>query len=291
MRKLLTGDRRRGHSAAVSVCACLCVVTVASASYESDFDDLNGSPSGVVLTGQDGYYLPAGTTSTDFLVYTYVDNALGIVQNPEGGTQFVGGTGPGSPTFARAQRDVDFGDGTETWLMTYDFACLYTGTGPSAQNIGSVSVMSSVVPDIDYIHLFSWVDPNDPVSFNAFYMAYDAAGNQFPQPGASPGPEWEGLEVNHWYRGWIMLELASNRIVEVGIVDLETGVEAVFGPADWYLEGGAAGGVGPPISFRFFAGGGVPGNVAVFDNMSIVLVASTPVKEASWGRIKEMYKR
>jgi hypothetical protein len=275
---------------ALAACACLCAAGVANATYVSDFEDLDCFPGGTILTGQDGYYLPPGTDSTDFFVFKYVGNPVNLPQNPEGGDQFVSGTGPGSPTFARAQRDVDWGDGTETWIMTYDFAATYVGQGASAQNIGSVSVMSSLFPDIDYIHLFTWVDPNDPVSFNAFYMAYDVNGTQFAQPGESPGPAWENLPIDHWFRASMILELPTNLIIEVGIIDLETMEETIYYPTDWYLEGGAGGGVGPPINFRFFGGGSVAGNTTAFDNISIVVYEPTPIEETTWGQIKSQYK-
>ena len=67
--------------------------------------------------------------------------------------------------------------------------------------------------------------------------------------------------------------------------------ESVYYPSGWYLEGGAGGGVGPPINFRFFAGGGnVAGNTAAFDNISIVIFEPTPMAETTWGQIKAQYK-
>ena len=65
---------------------------VAAAQYSQDFEGLIGSPTGVMLTGQDLYYLPNGTGDTDFMVYTYAGNSLGIVQNPAGGAQFIAAT-------------------------------------------------------------------------------------------------------------------------------------------------------------------------------------------------------
>ena len=273
---------------ATAVCALFLAAPLALAEYEQDFDGLNGSPDGVPLTGQDGYYTPAGTESVDFLVYAYEDNVIGIPQNPEGGSQFIAGTGPGDGVYARAQRDMVFDEGT-LWKLQYDFCATFLGTGESAQNLGSFSVRSSET-DNDYIHLMSWVDPLDPSTFNAFYMAYDFGGSQFAQPGESPGPGWEGLEVNHWYRAWTIVDLETNLILEVGIVDLEFMTEATYEPADWYLEGGGGGGVGPPIAFRFFAGGSVPGNTAAFDNAVIVLEAPVPVVEVTWGGLKAKFK-
>ncbi|UCD74915.1 MAG: hypothetical protein JSV91_14150 [Phycisphaerales bacterium] len=255
-------------SAGAVIAVCLLAAPAAHAGYISDFEGLNASPAGVILTGQDMYYIPPDTDSVDFLAFTYAGNVLGFPQNPNGGSQFVGGTGPGNAVYARAQRDVQYGDGTGVWTIAYDFAATYLGSLPSAQNIGSVSTQG--YPDEStFIHLFTWVDPNDPVSFNAFYMGFDAAGNAHAQPGYSPGPAWENLPINHWYRSWTAFDLDTNMILEVGIIDLTTGIQSTYAPADWYLAGGQAGGLGPPTGFRFFAGGGVEGNTMGFDNISI----------------------
>jgi hypothetical protein len=256
-------------SAGAATTVCLLMASAVHADYMSDFEGLNASAAGTILTGQDGYYLPAGVDSVDFLAFTYAGNALGLPQNPNGGSQFVGGTGPAGAVYARAQRDVQYGDGTGVWTIGYDFAATYLGSGISGQNVGSVS--TQIYPDeATYIHLFSWVDPNNPVSFNAFYLAFDAGGTAHTQPGMSPGPAWENLNVNHWYRSWTAFDLDSNMILEVGIIDLTTGIENTYAPSDWYLAGGQAGGFGPPTGFRFFAGGSVAGNSMGFDNISIV---------------------
>jgi len=304
----------------------LLVATVAAAQYENDFDGLMADPNGVVLTGQDFFYLPTG--SVDFLAYTYAGNVLGMPQNPEGGTIFVAGLGPGGTTFARTQRDVAFGDGTGAWQITYDFCAAYLGTGASANNLGSFSIRYDDT-NVHNIHLFSWVDPNVPTNYNAFYLAYDATGIQMAQPGTSPGPAWGNLVLNHWYRAWTTIDLDQNKIVEVGIIDLETMQQSVFNPVDWYLVGGSAGAIGPPQNFRFFGGGSVYGNAMAFDNMSIAQPAASgaccfptelcqiltqeqcegqggtfmeglpcepnpcliPVERTSWGKLKDAFSR
>ncbi len=269
------------------------VVLVASgpagAEYMTGFEGLDGSPEGVVLTGQDLYYLPPGVESTDFMVYTYTGNTLGLLENPTGGDQFIGGTGQGDGTYARAQRDMDF-TGEMVWYLAYDFAAAYLGSPPSANNIGSFSLRNEDAGISHYIHLMTWVNPDDPTSYNAFYMPYDAAGNQFAQPGESPGFMWEGLELGHWYRAWTIVDLDLNRILEVGIMDLGTGGEEVYNPPDWYLEGGSSGTTAVPENFRFFAGGGAYGNSMGFDNVEITPAEPTPVSSATWGAVKSMFK-
>lgn len=250
-------------SAALAVLGILALAPAAMAQYQQDFDGLSGSPSGVVLTGQDGYYLPNGTGDTDFLVYTYAGNSLGIVQNPEGGSQFIAGTGPGDgTTYARAQRNVTFGAGV--WEVWYDFCGIYSGQPPATDNLGSFSMRQST--NTVHINLFTWVDLNNPTAIKSTYVPYDAFGTQFPIPGTPPGPEWSNLSVNHWYRCRTVIDLDANMIIEVGIRDLSGGTEAVYNPTDWYLYGGANGSGFLPDAIRFFGGGGGPGNTTAWDN-------------------------
>lgn len=233
----------------------------AGAQYSQDFEGLVGSPSGVILTGQDNYYLPA--SSVDFLCYTYNGNVLGVVQNPEGGEQFIGGTGPGDGvSYARAERSVSFGLGR--WELWYDFCGIYTGAPPGSNNLGSFSMREGSVNTV-HINLLTWVDPNNPVAINSTYVFYDANGVQSAIPGTPPGAEWANLQPNHWYRARTVIDLDLNQIVEVGIRDLSGGNEAVYVPSGWYLIGGA-GGWNPPDGIRFFGGGGLPGNTTCWDN-------------------------
>jgi hypothetical protein len=233
--------------------------------YTQNFDGLNGSPAGVVLTGQDDYYLPTGPPSdVDFLVYTYAGNALGIVQNPEGGTQFIGGTGPGGGAYARAQRNVFIDTGI--WEAVYDFCGIYTGAPPGSNNLGSFSMRQGA--NTVHINLLTWVDPNNPVAINATYVYYDQNNVQSPIPGTPPGPEWANLLPNHWYRARTVMDIDLNQIIEVGIRDLSGGEEAVFFPTGWYLYGGDSP-LGPPDAFRWFGGGGTAGNSTAWDNALI----------------------
>jgi hypothetical protein len=257
--------------------------------YITGFEDLFGWFSGEPLAGQDGYYIPVAG-SAEFFVYTYADNMLGLPQNPTGELQFIGGTGPGSSVYARAQRDLMFDEGN-IWYLGYDFAAAYPGPAPGGNNLGSFSLRDDNATPVvtDYIHLMSWVDLANPTTYNAFYMGYDPAGTQFPQPGVSPGTAWENLQLDHWYRAWLRLDFDTNLIIQVGIIDLSTGAESTFEPFGWYLQGGTVP-VGRPASFRFFAGGSVPDNVLAFDNIDIHPEIPTPVEESTWGAIKALYK-
>src|SRR5687768_3974417 len=81
---------------------------LANADFFANFEapGYSGSSAGVLLTGQDGWQLPAG--SVDHNVFTYAGNAPGFVANPNGGAQFISGTSQGGTLFSRAQHDHDF---------------------------------------------------------------------------------------------------------------------------------------------------------------------------------------
>lgn len=250
----------------------LLACSAASAEYVADFDPptFDGAPEGVLMTGQDGWYLPdTDPPGVDYNVYTYEGNVLGVIPNPYGSTQFVAGIGPGG-VYARAQHDIDWSIGG-VWEIEYDVAALYDGEPPGADNLGSCSIQPSADSVGSMIHLFSWVDPNVATNWKAFYMHYDAAGVQVAQPGTSPGPEWDNLDLNHWYRFEVTLDFDINMITEVGITDLTGGGDPVhFEPMDWYLSGGDVGGPPTVTGLRFFAGGGVPGNTLAWDNLSVI---------------------
>lgn len=269
----------RTFATCIGVCSLAC--GVASAQYETGFEapTFTGSPSGTILTGQDAFYLPPGTNSVDYFVYTHAGNALGLPPNPGGGgEQFVAGCGPAGepePFYARAQRDMTWGTGV--WEVVYDVACVWQDSGgPAAQNLGSFSVQPhSVPPDppasASYAQLFTWMDENDPpLGWRAGYLRYTRDDQERPWPGSIAGPEWENLELNHWYRFKTTLDFDLNKITEVSITDLSTGDTATFAPARWHLRGGEGATPPTPTGFRFFAGSGAePGNCVAWDNLRI----------------------
>jgi hypothetical protein len=221
--------------------------------------DYIGSAGGTILTGQQGWYLPAGT---DYNVYTYLGNMYGIVQNPQGGEQFIGGRMAGNASFARAQHDHNW-PGRDKWKVTVDVAALYTGTLPAVDNVASFSLQPSTTSKY-WQHLLTWQDVTTATQFRSAYLT---AENPLP-PGVFPGPEWQNLPVNHWYRLSTTFRFSDNLIIEVGIKDLTSGLETIVQPADWHLLQGT----GPvPSALRFFTGGGSgtspAGNFAAWDNL------------------------
>lgn len=252
------------------VCLCFLISSTSIADeYVTDFESLNSSMFGVSLTGQDNYYIPAGTTSVDFNVYDYTDNSLSIALNPNGGSQFIAGEGPGGGTFARAQRDLAFSSGVVD--VTYDMAALSNGSAPGSNNLGSFSSQGGGV--FGYIHLMTWADINTATNFQADFIGFNAANEQ--TTFVTPGSAFDALDLNHWYKFTTRLDFNTNQITRVSIEDLTAGTSTSEDLTGIYMRGGATGGV-VADGFRFFGGGGDAGNITAWDNMSVVDVATVP---------------
>ena len=59
---------------AVATGLLMLAAPTALAQYSQDFENLTGSATGEVLTGQDGFYLPVVPGREDFFVFTYAGN-------------------------------------------------------------------------------------------------------------------------------------------------------------------------------------------------------------------------
>src|SRR5713101_2869590 len=205
--------------------------------------DFAGSADGVSADGQQGWYTPPIDSTQDHYVYTYADNGLSLSTNATGEDQFLGAQVFVDGDLARAQLNFDW-TAASVWTVSYDFAARYNGFLPASDNLGSFSLQSSVT-DRYFIVLDTWVDTFTAVQWNTGYLAFDAGGTMFIDP-AVPGPEWQNLSVDHWYRQSTTFDLGSNSITSVSITDLDTGNMATFQPTGWYLAGGASGGGLPP---------------------------------------------
>lgn len=249
----------------MGVLAAAGLVAAANADFGSNFEAplYTGSAAGSAATGQDGWTLPAGIDSN---IYTYAGNALGLVTNPTGGEQFIGGRSEGGTSFPRAQRAHDFTTDNR-WVLAYDFAANWDGTPPSAINLSSFSLQDSVAAR-SFIALNNWIDNNDPtLGWKAEYNVFDSAGNALNN--MSPGAAWANLTMNHWYRQTTIVNFDTNMVEEVRLLDLTSGVLHVAHPRDWFMLGGANPTQPMPIGVRFFEGGNA-GNIMGWDNLRII---------------------
>jgi hypothetical protein len=159
-----------------------------------------------------------------------------------------------------------------TTVICYDAAASFNGTAPSAQNLGSFSLQPEAnvaAPSIQtYIQLNTWVDPNNPTTWSAGYLAYTAAGVQFAGSGMFAGPEWQNLPINHWFRFCTTVDFTLHSITTVSITDLTTNVTTTAQPTGWFLGGGQNSTLAVPSGVRFFAGGAL-GNIMGWDNLNL----------------------
>lgn len=253
--------------------ALLLVPALAVAQHSTGYETVKAAPGGLKLTGQDGYYIPAGTVSVDFKAYTYANNTLGVPNNPAGGKQFVAGIGPGQVngrnTFARAQRDMAYCG--EKWTASFDVLVQHRGKLPTGQNLGSFSIQP-FPGSKNFIALARWVNTATATAWNADYVYYSAFGTRL--IGSVPNAGFQNLAVNKWYRWETDFDFTTNQITEVRLIDLAAGKLVRQTLTTWYLEGGKAGGRKRPTGFRLFAGGSgatAEGNMLAFDNVALRL--------------------
>lgn len=243
------------------IAVCAMIAPALTAQYVSDFEALTASATGTLLTGQDGYYIPVAG-SIDWNVYTYAGNTMGVVANPNGGTNFIAGVSPGAN--CRAQRALAF-DNLSAWRFEFDVNCLYTGTATPTNNIGSCSTQPSTTAA--YINgLARWPATPTGATWDADLVYYDAANVS--TTGSLPDPNFQGLTANHWYHWAFEFDFVSNRYLAIEITDLGTNVTHRYEPTSMYMFGGSAG-APLPTDFRWFASGSA-GNVFAIDNARIV---------------------
>ncbi len=234
----------------------------------------NASAAGTILTGQaSGVWTQPIGGAADQRVFTYSGNQLGLSNNPNGGQQFMGmRTGTGGQN-AVAQHDHNF-SGTSEWIITYDVAVNWQGTGPAANSIGTFALAppppGSVASHRTYTAANDWVDPNNPsMGWRVSFQVFDAIGSPMsPQAAfASFGP----LQESRWYRLECQIDFSANRITAISIEDLLTGAQSSAAPMNWYLGGGLSNALPLPTAVRFRELGAT-GNAVGWDNVSITAV-------------------
>jgi hypothetical protein len=265
-----TGRARAGAITGAIAAAAIACPSARAQSFVFENPPYNGSNSGVTVNGQDGWITPAVAGSIDALVMTYAENIYNLPANPGGMSQLLTELSMGGTAFARAQHEGLTLPNIS--VICYDAVASFNGTLPTAQNLASFSLQpepNSAAPALkSYIQLDTWVDLTNPVAWNAGYLPYDMNNVQFAQPGAYAGPEWQNLEINHWYRFCTTIDFTLNRITSVSITDLNTNTTTTAQPAGWFIGGGQNSALPIPTGVRFFGGGGA-GNIVGWDNLSI----------------------
>ncbi|HMS18837.1 MAG TPA: hypothetical protein PKA37_18500, partial [Planctomycetota bacterium] len=159
------------------------LATFSPGQYSTDFESVSASPAGTPLAGQgasaqtgpQGYYVPStiGSASLDFNAHSYANNSLGVAQNPTGGCNFIGVTGPGNGIFGRTEVDITYP--TPVVTVAFDICVRFTGALPANNNIGSVALQPSP-GSRRFIAIAVWSDPATATNWDAYYRRFDYNG-------------------------------------------------------------------------------------------------------------------
>lgn len=188
---------------------------------------------------------------------------MGVVANPNGGTNFIAGVSPAAS--CRAQHAMTF-DNLSPWRFEFDANGLFIGTPPAANNLGSVSTQPSTTAA--YINgLARWPAALTTTTWDADLVYYTAASPTVAITGSLPDTNFQNLTANHWYHWAFEIDFVSNRYRAIEITDLSTNITHRYEPTDMYMFGGPAG-APLPTDFRWFASGSA-GNVFAIDNAKI----------------------
>ncbi len=270
-------------SAAVLVCGL-----AQGQSFNFEAPTYTGSAAGTIVTGQDGWYLPAVTGSQDGNVFTYAGNALNVAPNPNGGLQFEGGLGNATGP-ARAQHLINFSAGG-VWTASWDCTGRWNGAAlPATNNIGSWSMQNSATARY-FQQLMSWggagnnyqpttSPPTDHLALaDKFHIhwGYFTALSPTVIAFSVPGPEWLDLSIDHWYHITCKWDFNAAQILEVSIKDITAGGPTTVSDVTalgWYLQGGPNSTFPLPTDIRIFAGGA--GDVSAWDNLVVAPVTQS----------------
>src|SRR5690606_17628713 len=122
-----TQEKSSMHARAILIGTAACLSPLLAQGYSTDFEALNASASGTIITGQDQFFVPVAG-SIDGLVVTYAGNTLGVPVNPNGGNNFYAGISQLTLLYARAERPVTL-PANGIVHVAFDMLCNYTGVG------------------------------------------------------------------------------------------------------------------------------------------------------------------
>lgn len=263
--------------------ASIIVATILVAGAAASADLMEGFSASMFTAGQpaagtNGWYRPGVAGSIDGLVQRNGANPQNVVANPKGGNLVHIGRSEGGTSFARTQKDHDFGT-QDQWELSWDFACAYDGTTPSAINLASFSPNHATLGSgafRGFIALNNFTDVNNPsAGWKAEINVFDSAGLALNNQ--SPGAAFTNLAYNHWYRQFVTVDFGTNQVLSVGIQDLSSGVKTVATPSGWYMNGGTSTALPRAAAVRMFTGGSL-GNIAAWDR---IRVGSVPAPSAA----------
>jgi hypothetical protein len=244
----------------------VCLVSLAAplaAQYHADFESFTASASGTIITGQDGFYIPAAG-GYDGMVYTYAGNTIGIPTNPNGGSQFYSGLSAAiSPYYVRAQRNITFPP--RYVHIESDILVNYIGTGTPAQYPCSLSLQDSSTALSSNI-ICAWQSTTPPYT----WQLYVTSGTTTAALGIAG---FQNLDANVWHHWGVTIDLTSEVYVDFTLTNGATNVTSYYAPNPPMPLGNAGRSYPLPTGFRLFTGGSTGNNRSAVDNLIIDLGA------------------
>lgn len=204
------------------------------------FDQYHASPEGEPLAGQGAWTLPAGA-ELGWSVYTHAGNPFGL-ERPFGSLRFAAGIGDGTVVAAEHPLSIGF---RESATLTTRVAVRFTGRPPTGREIGRIS-LEPLGESASAALVAHWSDPSGE-RWNASLLWYDESGREqitavFTDLEAGAWHEWE-MEAQFWNNRISLRFKAPGQLLYTHAAS-----------AEWYLAGGAAGGLPVPDAVRLSAG-------------------------------------
>lgn len=248
----------------LSLVSVLSLAASLAAQYHQNMETLTASPTGSILTGQDGFYIPTAG-GYDGNVYTYAGNPLGVPVNPNGGANFYAGVSTAvSPYYVREQHPLTLP--SSVIHIECDMLCNYIGTGTASQYAGSVSLQDSTASRFSNM-LCSWNTATPVLTWDCFLQSGAAIV-------AIGDPAFAGLATNVWHHWGITIDLTNELYVDFTITNGATNVTTHYVPTTPMPLGNAGLNYPNPTGFRFFTGGTTGDNVFAIDNFVLDTGAS-----------------
>jgi hypothetical protein len=194
-------------------------------------------------------------------VYAYPGNNLLIPGNPAGaGTQFAGCAFPITGTVMVQRPEPTMHGITTLWDDFIVRRPVNVNPGTVMVDIELVSLSLSSVAGSQQL-FYSGGNPN---GFDYRFNVFNASGTQLPPQTA---PASMPLQFGRWYRSMITVNLDTNQITQVGMIDLTTNALTRTAPSQpWYLRGGA--GSHQPVNAVRYLVNAAQGGAFAFDNYS-----------------------
>lgn len=255
--------------------AAVAAVAVCNAQFSDNFESQTASAGGTAMNGQNGWYIGPVAGSLDGFAYTYAGNTLGMASNATGGSKFAGAPSVNAATPVRMQHAVNLTN-TGTWQLAVDFNFNFSGVGPVANNLGSISLQPSTTNNA-FQTLYAYNNneiSGTPTSYRALFGFAPAAGGALTLETDPGDPNWDHLTFNHWYHQTLTWNAATNQITQTTLTDMTAGGPTfTLSPTTWFLTGGQNNVLGQSLAtdVRLFISGGNANstNLGGYDNLSI----------------------